>query len=270
MPVSFSFIKFQPHLLLLFSSVIRWKEHPQFQDNNAPPPPSKTFMMLFPSMRSLRASENADPIALVLVLALIHRSLRARGFTLRRSLFASDTIMMMLLVLIVNIWSLLVSRPNAVIVSQTPSAGVIVIPWLALVFSYFWVVTFASTCFYAGPTRAADPGTGPWKMDCTNGPFGWRESVKKHYRYALYLSLAMAQVPCSMIMILGGDLLQGILGIAGLSMFLASALPHNKYVLAPHKYGGDMLRIALPTSHAEGTVYILPSSASGFEAVWSP
>lgn len=31
-----------------------------------------------------------------------------------------------------------------------------------------------------------------------------------------------------------------------------------------------MLRIALPTSHIEGTVYILPSSAYGFEAVWSP
>ena len=31
-----------------------------------------------------------------------------------------------------------------------------------------------------------------------------------------------------------------------------------------------MLRIALPTSHIEGTVYILPCSASEFEAVWSP
>lgn len=71
-------------------------------------------------------------------------------------------------------------------------------------------------------------------------------------------------------MIFQGDLLQGISSIAGLLMFIYSALPHNKYVLAQHRYGGDILRIALPTSHIEGTVYILPCSASGFEAVWSP
>lgn len=31
-----------------------------------------------------------------------------------------------------------------------------------------------------------------------------------------------------------------------------------------------MLRIALPTSHIEGTVYVLPSRHHGFSAVWSP
>lgn len=31
-----------------------------------------------------------------------------------------------------------------------------------------------------------------------------------------------------------------------------------------------MLRIALPTSHLDGTVYVLPSRVSSFEAVWSP
>ena len=234
--------------------------------------PPRHSKMAFPSMRSLGASENAGPAALMLVLALIHRSLRTRGFTLRRSIWASDTIIMMLLVFIVNIWSLLVlvSWPNAVTDAQTPSAGVIAIPWLALIFAYFWILTFASTYFLAGSTRGVDTVVGPWTMDCSNGPFGWRESVKPRYLYALYLCLAMAQIPCSMMMILRGSLPQGILSIAGMSMFLASALPHNKYILAPHRYSGDMLRIALPTSHIEGTVYVLPSSASGFEATWSP
>jgi len=31
-----------------------------------------------------------------------------------------------------------------------------------------------------------------------------------------------------------------------------------------------MLRVALGTSHLEGTMYILPSRKAGFEAVWSP
>ena len=221
-------------------------------------------------MRSLQASENAGPVALMLVLGLIHRSLRTRGFALRRSIFASDTVMMMLLVLIVNIWSLLVSWPIFETFAQTPSAGVVFIPWLALNFSYFWVITFAITCSYSGLTREFDHVAGLWRMNCSNGPFGWRESLRPYYLYALYLSIIVTQTPCSMVMLLRGDLLQGILSIAGLSMFLYSAVPHNKYVLAPHRYGGDSLRIALPTSHIEGTVYILPSSAYGFEAVWSP
>ena len=53
-------------------------------------------------------------------------------------------------------------------------------------------------------------------------------------------------------------------------MFLSSGLPNNRYVASSHRHGGDTLRIALPTSHIEGTVYVLPSRGYGFEAVWSP
>lgn len=232
--------------------------------------PPICLTMPFPSMRSLQNSENAGPVALMLVFALIHRSLCTRGFTLRRSILASDPVMMILLVLLVNIWAFLVFWPGFDTLVQTPSAGVIAIPWLALMFSYFWAFTWASTCYYARSTHESHHVVGPWKMDCSNGPFGWRESLGPYFVYALYLSLAATQIPCSVIMIFQGDLLQGILSIAGLLMFIYSALPHNKYVLAQHRYGGDMLRIALPTSHIEGTVYILPCSASGFEAVWSP
>ena len=225
--------------------------------------------MPFPSMRSLQASENAGPVALMLTLGLIHRSLRTRGFTVRRSIFASDTVLMLLLVLIVNIWALIVSWPSLTIPPQTPIAGLTTIPWIALIFSYWWLFTFASTCSYSS-TLESHHIVGPWKMDSSNGPFGWRESLGSYFLYALYFSQAATQIPCSVIMILEGDFLQGILSIASLLMFLGSAFPHNKYVLAPHKYGEDMLRIVLPTSHVEGTVYILPSSGFGFEAVWSP
>lgn len=221
-------------------------------------------------MRTLQTSENAGPVALIIVLALIHRSLCTRGFTLRRSLLASDTIIMLVLTLLVNIWALLVSWPRLDTLAQTPSARIIAVPWISLIFSYFWILTFAITYFNARSTRESDYAAGPWEMDCSNGPFGWRESLRRYFLYPLYFSLLGIQLPCSLLMIFEGDLIQGALSVAGLFMFLFSALPHNKYVLAPHRYGSDMLRIVLPTSHIEGTVYILPSSTSGFEAVWSP
>lgn len=57
-------------------------------------------------------------------------------------------------------------------------------------------------------------------MDCSNGPFGWRETLRPYYLYALYLSIVVTQIPCSMVMLLRGYLLQGILILAGLSVSL--------------------------------------------------
>ena len=215
--------------------------------------------MAFPSMRSLEASENAGPIALMLVLGLIHRSLLTRGFTLRRSVLSTDTILMGVLVLVVNAWTIIVLLPG-----HGLSLGILTVPWIALLFSWLYVGFIASVYSrYIETTRF-------WQMVCSNGPFSWRESLNPYCLWALYLSLLVTQVPCSLILVLDGKLIQGIMGIACYFLVFSSALPQNAYVSAPYMYGGDMLRIALPTSHIEGTVYVLPSRKRGFEAVWSP
>ncbi|KAJ4418025.1 hypothetical protein N0V85_001599 [Neurospora sp. IMI 360204] len=74
-----------------------------------------------------------------------------------------------------------------------------------------------------------------------------------------------------------GDMLHGILSLAGLFLFLSGTVPRNPYAHhAPHRYGPDALRIILPTTHHEGTVYVLPDLDAeegknrGFDAVWSP
>ena len=210
-------------------------------------------------MRALEASENAGPIALMLILGLIHRSLQIRGFTLRRSVLSTDTLLMGVLVFIVNAWTIVMILPG-----HGPSPRILTVPWIALCFSWLYVGFIASV--HSGFIATARI----WQMVCSNGPFSWRESLNPYCLLALYLNLLVTQIPCSLILVLDGKLIEGTLGIACCLLVYCSALPQNSYVLAPHMFGGDMLRIALPTSHIEGTVYILPSRKRGFEAVWSP
>ncbi|KAL2038624.1 hypothetical protein N7G274_008672 [Stereocaulon virgatum] len=215
--------------------------------------------MAFPSMRTLEASENAGPITLMLVFGLIHRSLKTRGFTLTRSPLSTDAVTMGLLVVLSNAWALIVALPG-----HGLSTGPLTVPWIAVIFSWLYAGNMVSIHWYGSSANKT------WKMDCSNGPFSWRESLNPYCMLALYLALSATQVSCSMILIFEGTLIQGTMSIVGLGLFFLCAFPNNEYVSAAHRYNGDMLRIALPTSHIEGTVYVLPSRKCGFEALWSP
>ena len=200
-------------------------------------------------MRSLEASQNAGSVALMLTVGLLHRSLLTRGFTMKR-LLSTDVVVMLLLFFVVNLWAYLTSE-------------LIRIPWIALLFSWFWLLTYCMTLFASQPFHM-------WEMNCANGPFDWRLSVTRYWLYLLYALLILIQVPCGIALISQGDQVQGILCLASLGLFLSSGLPRNKYIAAAHRHSGDLLRIALPTSHLEGTVYVLPSRGYGFETTWSP
>ncbi len=67
-----------------------------------------------------------------------------------------------------------------------------------------------------------------------------------------------------------GDPLVGILNLLGLLLFLLDGPARNPYVNAAHRHADDRLRIALPNSHHEGTIYVVPSSPRGVDAVWTP
>ncbi|KAJ2989691.1 hypothetical protein NUW58_g3339 [Xylaria curta] len=54
------------------------------------------------------------------------------------------------------------------------------------------------------------------------------------------------------------------------SIFFFGGTPRHPYNDASHSYSDDVLRVVLPTSHHEGTVYQLPSVDRGFDAIWSP
>ncbi|KAI1734539.1 hypothetical protein F4680DRAFT_453814 [Xylaria scruposa] len=107
------------------------------------------------------------------------------------------------------------------------------------------------------------------------GPFGWEYSLGG----ALYWFLAMliwvvVGVPSTLTIALGEQgsptSIRAILNIAALIIFSFEGVPRNHYNDATHSYSDEVLRIVLPTSHHEGTVYQLPSANSGFGAVWSP
>lgn len=122
----------------------------------------------------------------MLTIGLIHRSLMTSGFILRRSLPTGTTIMA-LLVMVVNLWSLMVGE-------------VIRIPWMVLLlFAWFWLVTFGSTCL-----RPTIPGASLvlWQMKCVNGPLDLREGLTAYWRLTLYMLMLSLQLSCSIALIL--------------------------------------------------------------------
>lgn len=109
-----------------------------------------------------------------------------------------------------------------------------------------------------------------WNLKATRGPFDWSHSVNPITYRTIVVLLSMVVSITSIFSIAEGDQVQGVFNIIGLVVFLFSGTRNNPYVKANHRYQADMLRVILPTSHHEGTTYVLPSAKYGFDAVWSP
>lgn len=223
--------------------------------------------------------EKAGPVTLMLVLGILHRSLRTRGFTLRGSMLSTDMLVSVLIFCIVNFWTLFILLPVISAIYQrhmlpsevlTTLAAASSAPWLAEIFSLLWLIDMISSLRFATRREFSDELAGLWKMDCSNGPFGWRESLRPWALNICFSCMIFITVPLNILAIYHGTVLGGSLNIAALVLFLKAGLPHNRYHLSPHKLEGDQLRIALPTSHVEGTVYVLPSRNAHFQAHWSP
>ena len=237
--------------------------------------------MPFPSQITSAEIEKAGPVSLMLILGLLHRSLRTRGFTLRGSMFSTDILVSMLIFSLVNFWTLLILSPIMSAIYQrhplmSPSdilsslASASSAPWLAEIFSLLWLAEMISSTRFAARRQFFDQLAGLWKMDCANGPFGWRVSLRPWALNICFACMIGIMIPLNILAIYQGTVLGGSMSIAALVLFLKSGLPYNKYHLSPHKVEGDELRIALPTSHLEGTIYVLPSRSAHFQAHWSP
>ena len=223
--------------------------------------------------------ERAGPVTLMLVLGLLHRSLRTRGFTLRGSLPSTDMLVSIFIFCIVNFWTIFILIPIVSAIYQrhmlpsevfTSLAAASSAPWLAEIFSLLWLVDILTSMRLATRRLFSDELVGPWKMNCSNGTFGWRESLRPWVLNICFACMILITVPLNILAIYQGNILGGTLSLAALVLFLKAGLPHNRYHMSPHKLEGDQLRIALPTSHLEGTVYILPSRKAHFQAHWSP
>ncbi|KAJ9161022.1 hypothetical protein NKR19_g2725 [Coniochaeta hoffmannii] len=116
-----------------------------------------------------------------------------------------------------------------------------------------------------------------WQGSKPHGPFDWSAGLPPALYWTMMAMICVSVTATSLLSIAyGPSPVAGILNLAGLSLFVLSGTTRNPYATAPHSYGDDSLRIALPTTHHEGTVYVLPGpglgpgSSGGFDAVWSP
>jgi hypothetical protein len=140
-------------------------------------------------------------------------------------------------------------------------------PWLVQILFIFWIFCRIDAFFIQ---KRGYEGSLLWKLSVTSGPFEWMDNVKPLPRWVLVGLLVVTVSTTAALAVAHGLVVQGILSITGLAIFLLSGTRANPYTRANHRYSADMLRIILPTSHHEGTVYILPAKGYGFDAVWSP
>ena len=217
-------------------------------------------------MDSSEVAQRVLPVAFLLVFGLIHRSLRTRGFTLKSAAFSTDDAVGFILVILVNVWAGWAFWTNRM-GNGTPEDDArfighcLSVPWIGLLFSWIWLA------FRLGSTPGGEIDL--WRMDCSNGPFGWRESLRTWLRRLVY-QVFVCLLILGLIAVYLGQIVQGMLLATACAMFILGLFASNHYIQAPHRYAGDMLRVMLPTSHLEGTVYVLPSVKAGFTAVWSP
>ncbi|KAI3320737.1 hypothetical protein HD806DRAFT_506040 [Xylariaceae sp. AK1471] len=114
-----------------------------------------------------------------------------------------------------------------------------------------------------------------WQSIQLRGPFDWEHGLGGPFYWTLVTATwAVIGVPSALVMALGGQgsptTTRAILNIAALVIFFFGGAPRHPYNNSTHSYSDDVLRIVLPTSHHEGTVYQLPSTRRGFDAIWSP
>lgn len=140
-------------------------------------------------------------------------------------------------------------------------------PLLVQVLFGFWIISWLDG-LRAEKIGHAKPNF--WSLVNLRGPFDWASGVHRGFYWTLSICICISVAMPALVTIVVGEPLNGILSLAGLLLFVLDGATNNPYVLAPHRYADDRLRIALPTSHHEGTLYILPSQGIGIDAVWSP
>lgn len=209
----------------------------------------------------------------------MHRTLLNQGFVLRRKGLSTDTVVSLLIGITSSIWSAanlwhitLLARQNLHGSWYSESTVELIAqlargPLLVQVLFCFWIVSWIDGL------RAENLGNIKphlWCLSSLNGPFDWASGVHQGFYWALCAVICMVVTVPSLAALAVGDPLLSVLNLIGVSLFLLDGTANNPYVDTAHRYTDDRLRIALPTSHHEGTLYVLPSRGIGFDAVWSP
>lgn len=198
----------------------------------------------------------------------LHRIALNRGFLIKRHGVSTDTAFALIVGCTTTAWTLKVlllsSNDDA---SPSALSRAAHVPLLIQTLFILWVLSYIDALW---ARRRDNNDFLLWNLKATRGPFDWRHSVNNVAYQIITILLSMVISIASIFSIIEGDQIQGVFNIIGLAVFLFSGTRSNPYIKATHRYQADMLRIILPTSHHEGTIYVLPSANYGFDAVWSP
>ncbi|KAI1177871.1 hypothetical protein F4777DRAFT_167784 [Nemania sp. FL0916] len=217
---------------------------------------------------------------------LMHRILVNQGFVLRRRGLSTDAAAALAIGLTTTAWT--VSALHHVYSLEAPD-GLEYMPWgegnvhisrllLAAVEAplltqgifILWFAKWLSASFRIRIGKAPQ-----FSQSIHFGPFGREDGIQGPLSWVLAAVISIiVGVVSGLVVTLDGPppaiVTRAVLNIAGLVLFLFGGAPKHPYNDAPHKYSDDVLRIILPTSHHEGTVYQLPSAKGGLDAIWSP
>lgn len=209
----------------------------------------------------------------------MHRTLLNRGFVLRRRGPSTDTVASLLIGLTSSLWSIGNLWHIRALASQVPTQSWYVAenlfltaqlargPLLIQVIFCFWIISWIDGL---RAERVGRPKPRFWSLSGLNGPFDWASGVHRGFYWAMIFTICVVVTVPALASIAVGDPLIGVLNLIGLLSFVLDGSASNPYVYAFHQYTDNELRIILPTSHHEGTVYVLPSAGIGMDAVWSP
>ncbi|KAI0454235.1 hypothetical protein F5B21DRAFT_245692 [Xylaria acuta] len=218
---------------------------------------------------------------------LLHRMLVNRGFVLRRRGFSTDAVAILVVGVTSTVWTVSAFRHayhletsdtlptmtwGGTNIRMLPALYVAVeVPLLTQVVFLLWLPKW----LYA--RRQASAGSTPRlsKSIQLRGPFDWEYGLGGPLYWSLVtIAWAVVGVPSAVTVALGEQgsptTSRAISNIAALVIFFFDGVPRHPYNDTTHSYSDEVLRIVLPTSHHEGTVYQLPSSNGGFDAIWSP
>jgi hypothetical protein len=143
-------------------------------------------------------------------------------------------------------------------------------PLLTQVIFVLWLAIWVPASWNARAGRAPHL----WRSIQLRGPFDWESGLGGRFYWILAtlicVTVGLPSVFAIALVQGASTITRGVLNIAALIVFFFGGAPKHPYNDAAHSYSDDMLRIVLPTSHHEGTVYQLPNTDRGFDAIWSP
>ena len=216
-------------------------------------------------------------IATLLCWIVLYCGLSRHGFIIRRRLLSTDSVIGNSIGITSLLWTAVAiytgtnerfkSSPEGYVSDSIQSliSSLAQAPFaVVLLFSAWLLMQFDMVALQKNGSLTA------WKVFEMPNPYDWQRGLREPWCFLIRMAIPILTGFCAVFSIFFGDSLLGVLNMAGVLLLVTRSVSQHPFNSSAHRYAADELRIILPTTHHEGTVYILPSQNRGFDAVWSP